>query len=306
MLESMTGAASGTFSIQGMRFEIWARSVNHRFFELQLRIPRVLESQAHQLGAALEEEVRARLSRGRVEIEVQLTAGGGGGTSLRRLRYDAGLAGEYRQLVLGLAAAGKTDPKSGAAGRQTLSPGEALELLRMPGVVEIEQALPESFDRERFLREFGKVLERLLRSRRQEGRGLARILKAYLKEIEAANRGVRKRYGQYRKEKLASIRRDLRLSSAGPPDPLRAAVDWLDRGDISEELERVALHCAAMRGLLSGTTDDAGKQIEFYAQELLREVNTIGSKARDFATRQLVVDMKTRIEKIKEQIRNVC
>ena len=176
----------------------------------------------------------------------------------------------------------------------------------MPGVVEIEQALPESFDRERFLREFGKVLERLLRSRRQEGRGLARILKAYLKEIEAANRGVRKRYGQYRKEKLASIRRDLRLSSAGPPDPLRAAVDWLDRGDISEELERVALHCAAMRGLLSGTTDDAGKQIEFYAQELLREVNTIGSKARDFATRQLVVDMKTRIEKIKEQIRNVC
>jgi uncharacterized protein (TIGR00255 family) len=188
------------------------------------------------------------------------------------------------------------------------------ELLRLPGVVELDQALPANFDRKQFFRRFEQVITGLHRSRLREGRSIAGILRTYLRSIETSNRQIRQRHGVYKKEKLASIQRDLNLSGTGrvpegapgQADPLKYAVDWLDRGDISEELERVDLHVGAVRALIAGNAADAGKQIDFYSQELLREVNTIAAKSRDIEIRHLVVAMKTQIENIKEQIRNVC
>lgn len=319
MLESMTGTAAASFQVSGLQFQIWARSVNHRFVEIQLRCPRGFENAAG-LEQDLEERARGCISRGRLEIEISVSGEGGG---MRRLRFHRELARQYLDICAELESGsppGRTRTGGGrksAAKRSDVAPpssgmSEYLQLLRLPGVVELEQALPDGFDRKGFIQRFDRALADLLKGRRKEGRSIARLLQSYIREIERTNRTIRKRHAIYRKEKLASIRRDLNLSmgtaesSSGGADPLKSAVDWLDKGDISEELERVLLHCGAIRELISGDAADPGKQIEFYSQELLREVNTIGAKSRDFEIRRMVVEMKTRIENIKEQIRNIC
>lgn len=200
--------AAANFRISGVQFHIWARSINHRFCEVQRRCPRV------------------------------------GYPGRRRNIAIAAIAGRRR------AVAGR--PSAG-------------------------------------------------------GRAIAKILRGYLRDIEQAHRRILKRHATYKKEKLVSIRRDLKLSPGS--DVFQQAVDWLDKGDISEELERVGLHIGAMRDLIAGQSADPGKQIEFYSQALLREVNTIAARSRDFEIRQTVVEMKTKIENIeniKEQIRNIC
>lgn len=313
MFESMTGTAASSFRVSGIQFQIWARSVNHRFVEIQMRCPRVFEN-ADRLEQELEERARRRVQRGRLEVEISASGEVGG---MRQLRFNRNLAREYLQVCAEFRET--SDAKRGSRRAKSRSSstapdisgvpmGEMLQLLRLPGVVELEQALPADFDRSRFLQQFDRTLEQLHKGRRKEGRSIAKILQGYLREIEQADRQIQKRHGQYKKEKLASIRRDLKLTRevAGNGDSLKYAVDWLDKGDISEELERVFLHIGAIRGLIAGTAADPGKQIEFYSQELLREVNTIGAKSRDFEIRHLVVEMKTKIENIKEQIRNIC
>ncbi|MEQ9363236.1 MAG: DUF1732 domain-containing protein [Leptospirales bacterium] len=317
MLESMTGTAASSFQVSGLQFQIWARSVNHRFVEIQLRCPRLFEN-ADRLEQELEDRARRCIGRGRLEIEIS-ASGETGGT--RRLRFNRELAQEYLKVCVDLQAdaaaaanqrsAGKSrESKPAVAETRPASPGmrEMLQLLRLPGVVDLEQALPADFDRAGFFRRFDRTLTDLQKGRRKEGRSIAKILQTYLREIEQVDRRIRKRHALYKKEKLVSIRRDLKLSrdAAGNADSLKSAVDWLDKGDVSEELERVLLHCGAIRELIAGDAPDPGKQIEFYSQELLREVNTIGAKSRDFEIRRMVVEMKTRIENIKEQIRNIC
>ena len=302
----MTGTAAVTFRLAGVHFQIWARSVNHRFFELQLRCPRVIENAAG-LYQTLEDRLRAHFHRGRIEFEISADDEVAG---LRRLRFNRQLAQEYLQVVgefmePGAGGAGPKKRRRKTAAAFQPGPAEVFALMQLPGVVELEQSLPADFDRARFLREFDRAIGQLQKSRQKEGAAIGKVLRGYLREIEIANRKIQKRQVLYKKEKLASIRRDLNLSGDSGPDPLKSAVDWLDKGDISEELERVHMHVAAMRALIGGKAPDPGKQIEFYSQELLRETNTIAAKSRDFDIRKLVVEMKTRIENIKEQIRNV-
>ncbi len=293
MLESMTGTAALSFRACGIPFSVWMRSLNHRFFEVVLRCPPVL----HSFEGDLEELVRSRFRRGRVEIEVS----SGDPGSFRRLHFNRALAQHYLDFCRDLT--GDRNPAVRA---------EAMQVLALPGVVDIRQELPEGFRIEEFEKKFANALDRLKKTRRREGKAIEGILRGYIGSIEAANKDIRKRHGTYRKEKLENLRKELRVSKTtsgngeGAGDPLKYAVDWIDRHDISEELERIGLHANAVRGLISGKDEEAGKQIEFYSQELLREANTIASKSRDFEIRRLAVEMKTQIENIKEQIRNVC
>ena len=282
MLESMTGAASASFRVARAPFQIWLRSINHRFFEVQMRCPPVL----HKMERQLEDLLRARLRRGRIEVEIE--AGDAG--AMIRPRMNRKLAREYMGFARDLA---------GAAGDFDVT-----GVLRLPGVVQLVEELPAGFDGEAFLRQFRRAVEQLQKARLREGREIETLFRGYLKNIQDCGKKIRRRHGAYKKEHLRRMRRELR--GVLPEDALKQGVDWLERHDIDEEVERLDMHIKAVRELMAGKDLEAGKQIEFFAQEMLREANTVASKSRDFEIRREVVEIKTAIEHMKEQVRNVC
>jgi uncharacterized protein (TIGR00255 family) len=167
-------------------------------------------------------------------------------------------------------------------------------LLRLPGVVTVEQRLPDEFPAGRIFAAFDRAAAALVKDRRREGRGLAAALGRMLDELSALLKGIAAR----RKALRASLRKRAAQDEGAPEE--------LDRGEIREELDRFQLHLRAVRDLLRKGGDDAGKRIDFFTQEMLREANTIGSKARDFEIRRDVVEIKTQLENLREQARNLC
>lgn len=270
-VESMTGAAAVRVSAANAPFEIWLKSVNHRFFEAQLRLPDALGSLEGELIARLRRVIR----RGRVEGGI--VAGDAG--VFQRVRLNRSVVEQYQTIAARIAPG---------------APVSAADLLRLPGVVTVEQRLPEEFPAERIFAAFDRAAAALVKDRRREGRGLAAALGRMLDELSALLKGIAAR----RKALRAGLRKRAAQEEGAPEE--------FDRGEIREELDRFQLHLRAVRDLLRKGGDDAGKRIDFFTQEMLREANTIGSKARDFEIRRDVVEIKTQLENLREQARNLC
>jgi len=286
----MTGAGGRAFRLQGVQFQIWLRSVNHRFLETQFRLPPALQS----LETQLEDLLRARFRRGRIELEIESSDPG----DFQTVRINHKLAKQYLQL-------GRELAKQSGADEASIDP---LQLLRLPGVAVLEQKLPGNFPRRRFLREFERALADLKKARQAEGRALQQSLDELLRSIDAQRKAVAKRHQTQRTEQRRKKRAEAREAAAKNEtgDGAREAQDNPEKGEIREELDRLGMHVRAVRGILKSKDEpDAGKRIDFFLQEMQREVNTIASKSRDFAIRSAAVDCKTAIENMKEQARNV-
>ncbi len=274
VVESMTGSAALRVMAARAPFEIWLKSVNHRFFEAQLRLPEALSSLEGDLVARLRRVVR----RGRVEGGIIAADAG----VFQRVRLNRSAVEQYQTIAAQIAPG---------------APVSAVELLRLPGVVTVEQRLPDEFPADRILAAFDRAAAALVKDRRREGRGLAAALGRMLDELAALLKGIAAR----RKALRAGWRQ--RAQRAAQAD---GGQEEIDRGEIREELDRFQLHLRAVRDLLRKGGDDAGKRIDFFTQEMLREANTIGSKARDFEIRRDVVEIKTQLENLREQARNLC
>ncbi|MCB1315988.1 MAG: DUF1732 domain-containing protein [Leptospiraceae bacterium] len=333
MLESMSGVAAGGCRIGGIELEILVRSVNHRYLDISVRCPPAFQFLIPEWEAV----IQSRFRRGRIELEVK----SGSQQQLAGVRIQEHVLRDYirvigQQHLSGTRAGAYKKPIHTQA--EPLSIEAFVQLLSLPGVVQITPGLPDKFPVDRLQREVQKILTRLKQARVGEGRKIAELFRKYLKDLDAGTRFVRSREKAYRGEKADRMSEELRrvLMETGKAQNshshevgnsdgfssqqqnIQTVLNWLEKNNIQEELERIPMHTGAIRALLSGPqkkraatktrTDaaDSGRLIEFYAQELLRECNTIGSKARDFEIRNCVVRMKTTIENIKEQVRNIC
>lgn len=291
-MKSMTGFGGAQAAVQGGRVNVEVRSVNSRFLELRIGLPR--EQQA--LEAELRKIVQAEIQRGRVEVNVRRE-----GRAAKRTRVEVDL-----RLAREVAAAWRR------VGRELRLAGDLdLAFLRSAGG-DIVRAVEEVPDPARDARAIRTALRRALQAhgkeREREGghleRDMRKRLKALLRLRQRAERlsaGLRKVLA----EKLNSRIADLMGDEA--PEPARLVQEValaVDRGDVSEELARLESHLAALGDLL-GAKDPVGKRIEFLLQEILREVNTIGSKANHLPLTEAVLEAKGEIEKLREQVANV-
>lgn len=267
----MTGQGGARLRRGRYELQIWLKSVNHRFFECALRCPPALAS----LESALTDGIRKRVRRGRIEVEIQVQDVG----LLQRVRLNRSLAEKYLALSRSL------DRQAAIA---------PLELFRLPGVVNVEADLPADFPRAAFLAAIDQAVRALQRDRRREGRAIDRALQGQLRRIQQEARRI-----AAKRKKNKQAQRNPRL--AGGAEELPEA----ERGEVREELDRLQMHLAALRVAIRGDID-AGKRADFLAQEMLREANTIAAKSRDFDIRQAVVEIKTALENIREQARNLC
>jgi len=290
MIRSMTGFGAASLETTPLRASVTARSLNHRFLDVSVQLPRRLQP----LESAIRERAAARVRRGRVEVHVQ-----------------AGLAeapGEVivpcRPLVASLVRALRDmQNEFGLEGGVAVS-----DLVRVPGALErVELPAPlEGEARDALLSLVEQAFDGLDAMRRTEGEHLRADLERALQAIEEAAAQVEclSREGRSaRQTALLERIRDLELGLDEArlyPEVVRA----VERLDVAEEVQRLRSHAALARETLGGD-GSAGRRLDFLAQELMREANTIGSKAADGAVMHVVVSLKTEIERLREQVQNV-
>ncbi len=285
----MTGFGAAEAVVRGRRLRIEIRTVNHRYYNPQLKVP-------FELAGAegdLRERLRQLLERGHVAVSARwLEPPQADGTLTVDLARAKQILAALKHLKKQLRLRG--DPDLAFVARQpdvlTLrSDGEAVTWSEIQGVVE-------------------QAAQAVLAMRGREGRALAVELRARLDALEAGAEIVERRAPERLAAEHARLKKAVAELAAGVQiDEQRLALEvalLADRVDITEELVRLRTHLAACRGALAG--DGAvGKQLGFLAQEVLREVNTIGSKANDAAIAQAVIAMKGELEKFREQLENL-
>ncbi len=286
MIKSMTGYGKSRKETDGRIFQAEARSINSKTLDLSLRLP----AEYRELEPELRAKVAAVLSRGKVEFTLSVTRGeSAAGKELHHL--NAAQIESYRKE---LASLGFQNPNSA-------------DLLHLPGVVleEMPQTVSES-EKQTVLSLADECLERLDRSRIQEGAVLKQDLELRVSNIEELARQTE----VFEKERVPAIRarigQHLAEWSKEGVDANRLEQEmiyYLEKLDVTEEKVRLAKHCRYYRDTLQ--EEAAGRKLAFIAQEMGREINTLGSKANHAEMQKTVVRMKDELEKIKEQLFNI-
>lgn len=290
MPSSMTGFGAADGDLNGGRLSVEIRTVNHRHLSFQTRLPAALQP----LEDALREAVRGRLERGHVTVSARWTDERAGvsqvGVDLERARDIARVLTELKeQLGLG----GTVDV--GLVARQ-------------PDVLTFERPAEPDVKPEAFLAIVERALTGVIEMREREGAALAADLLRRLDEMSALLDRVRTRAParvQAERDRLQAAVGELLNGRPVDETRLNQEIAFLaERLDITEEIVRLGTHLEAARAALRGR-NAAGRRLGFLAQEMLREVNTIGSKANDAIIAEAVIAMKGELEKLREQLENL-
>jgi uncharacterized protein (TIGR00255 family) len=290
-MRSMTGFGRAALKHQHIQIEAEVRALNQRFMELKLALPRGWGE--HE--AEIRKLVQGSIARGRVEVAIRYL-------TLRpprnRLHVDEQLAKSY---VAELRRLAKQLKLSGSL--------EIDAILSRPEIFQpVEETLDGKVSVELGMRALKHALKAVEAEREREGKVLRRDLATHLARIESAIPRITKLADKSRAEIMANFESRLRsLLQELPINEKRLheeATAAAQRADIAEELARLRAHTQALKDLLS-KTGPVGKEIEFLLQEVNREVNTIGAKSQSAELSRVTVEVKGRLEKMREQVQNV-
>lgn len=292
MIRSMTGFGEARRDTAAGTLQVQIRTVNHRHFNVHLRLPESLERSEPAVTTVL----RERIHRGHVRFRLDVTPGAG---SERRVQVDHARVRAY------LAAFGELKREHELSGEVDLSLLTRFEDILQPGVLEAE-----TLDPAELLEVTRAALEGVIETRETEGRALLRDLNESLEAIDRAVAVIEDRAPERlerERDRLRAAVRELADGTEVDEERLAREIAYLaERWDINEELVRLRSHLQGFRETLeSGIDEPAGKRLGFWVQEMHREGNTIGSKANDALITEQVVEIKAAIEKLREQVENV-
>ncbi|HIG85292.1 MAG TPA: YicC family protein [Verrucomicrobia bacterium] len=290
-MKSMTGFGCGEALNDDLIYRVEVASVNRKQADIVVNLPRELSA----LDSRIRKQVSEVVSRGRINVGISLKSAEAQGGSLS---INLPLAEEYT------AAIAKLEERLGLNGLVS-----RFDPSRAPGVIQLGETLPEPEDAWPFVQKALKEsLSKLLEMRSTEGAHLksdleSRLaaLKGFLQQISEQAPSVVKRYRDNLIKRLDSADIELNLDDERL---IKEIGLFADRCDISEEVTRLESHFAQCHKYFK--SDEAvGRPLDFLIQEMGREINTIGSKANDASIAQIIVESKTELEKIREQIQNI-
>ena len=287
MILSMTGFSAVAEELPGATLAVELRSVNHRYLDLTLRLPDELRG----LETSLRERIAGELRRGKVECRVTLNRSQAGSASLaidRDRVADIGAAARsVRELV------------------PDAAPMSIAELLRWPGVI-VEASVPADALAARVHALVDRALSELAASRAREGGKLANVIEARCSDIEAQVARVAPRVPALHAAYVEKLGARLKEAGLDPNDDRlkQELALFATKIDVAEEVTRLTTHVAEVRRVLAAG-GSAGKRLDFLAQELHREANTLGSKSVDAELSQASLELKVAIEQMREQVQNI-
>ena len=296
-IRSMTGYATAGAQAEGWIVSVEARSVNHRGLDMRLNLPR----ECSWIEPKITELIRDRMHRGRVQLRVELdfdqSADDVEVNYIDEARFSA-VSRELRELS-----------NATATGPMVLH-----DVLEFRHIFEKKTVAEISEDNPALTSAVESAIDQLIDSREHEGEGIARDLDDHLQSLSDSLRRLQELLPQeleaFRTRLKERVYEAVADFGAGDIDDEKLAQElayYADKADVSEELQRAKSHVGKLRGILGGEGNDkgVGKTIDFYLQELIRETNTMGSKSNSARGTDLVIEMKSTVERMREQAANI-
>ena len=291
LIKSMTGYGRAVETVNGREFTVELRSVNNRYLDCSVRLPRILTFGED----AVKQAVKNSISRGKVDVFISVRSEGG---DEAQVTVNTCLLEGYLEAMRKIAADyGVRDDIS------------VNSLARMPEVFALEKP---KVDEEQLLNDLMGVVANALCSfdamRSAEGKALENDLRSrgqtILKLVEQVEKGNAQTVTDYRTRLENKLREVLENTQIDDSRILTEAAIFADKVAVDEETVRLRSHLEQMNAMLSGG-GAVGRKLDFLLQEMNREANTIGSKCTDVALARIVVDIKAELEKIREQTQNI-
>jgi len=290
-MQSMTGYGRSEVRHAHFALTVEARSVNHRYLDIALRYPRLYAP----LEARMKQRVSAYFTRGRIDITLVQQESPEG---RRALSLDHTLAQQYYDALQRL------QESLGLPGTIDLS-----LIANLRDVFKVEEASADvESDWDIIAQGLDAALQALQNMRQQEGEALSHDfhlrLQAMAQQLQLIRQRVPQVVVEYRQRLEQRVKELFAQFELDPNRVAQEAILFAERADVTEELTRLEAHIQACTRLLS-SSEAVGRKIEFLVQEMHREVNTIGSKSNDTTISHSVVELKSELERMREQIQNI-
>ena len=288
-VHSMTGFAHASAEYAGKNIDIEIRSVNHRFLDVQFKLPDDLRS----LESNMREKIVSKIARGKLECRIQL-----GNTHQQQqssLHINQPLVQQLADINQ------KLRKKHSDLGKLTVA-----DILRFPGVLTAAET-----DKEELAHVVGQLLEQVLddfvAARRREGEKLKAHIIERLDLMEAIVGALEELFPSLLQNHIARSRSRLAEAVANiDEDRLKQEFAlFMQKADVDEEFNRLRTHIAEVRRIVTEQSGSIGKRLDFLMQELNREANTLGSKSIAGECTQVSVELKVLIEQMREQVQNI-
>lgn len=295
MINSMTGFGRASGAVSARYFAtVTTKSVNHRFLEVSVRLPEYMWDMEAPLRALASEY----FSRGKVDLSIRIQR-------TQQPEYSVRINTQIANTVI---------PQLRAIGEE-LGLGSSLtgsDLMRVPDLLQVEPVDAEVTDEEReaLVALVRESFTRMSVMRQREGESLRIDVEGRVTAIRGLRDRIAGHRDEIRAELLASYQQRVQEIAAmagvdvAQDRIAQEVVVMVEKGDIAEELTRLSHHVEQIGKAIEGR-EASGKKLDFLSQEMLREINTMGSKSRSAAIRTLVVELKTELERIREQVQNV-
>lgn len=286
----MTGFGAGKSKINFGTITVEIKTLNYRYLEISTRIPESIQS----FEKKIKNLIHKKIKRGRVVLSLNI---GNDNENDFGIKINKNVASKY-------CAALKKLKKEFKIGDQ-ITVGE---ILNFPEIIEYKR---KRYDLSKYWSKvktvINKALSDLFKSRKEEGRIIYNDLSKRVRAIETLTNRIKKRLPVVLKDKKGRFLKHLKGSNAKDLDDEKLKLDlaaYVRNSDITEEITRIDAHLKNFKNSLK-SNDEIGRKLDFIAQELNREANTVAAKSQDYQISKAVIEVKAEIEKIREQVQNV-
>lgn len=290
MVKSMTGYGKSSLSIDTREYQVEIKSVNHKYIDTNIKMPRII--------SYLEEDIRkiitSKLKRGKIDIFISFENYSKDGNNIQ---INSNLAKMYIQNLKKLAE------------EESISANiEVTEITKLPDVLTIKSNIDENQIKSELLQTVEEAINNLINMRQGEGERISRDILSKISQIEDKKQEIfmlsTGLIDEYVVKLEARIKEILKTEEVDKSRLMQEVVIYADKCSVEEEITRLTSHIEQLRNLIN-SNEPNGKKMDFIIQEMNRETNTIGSKANNLEITNRVVDIKTILEDIREQIQNI-
>ncbi len=290
MVKSMTGYGKSSLSVNSREYQVEIKAVNHKYIDTSIKMPRII--------SYLEEDIRkliaSKIKRGKIDVSISFENYSEEGNDII---INTELAKMYINNLKKLAE------------EENISANiEVTEITRLPDVLTIKSNLDENQIKIEVFQTVEEAINQLIDMRQSEGKRISRDILAKIEQIETKKQEIfmlsTGLIDEYVVKLETRIKELLKTEDLDKSRLMQEVVIYADKCSVEEEITRLTSHIEQMRNLIS-SDEPSGKKMDFIIQEMNRETNTIGSKANNLEITNRVVDIKTILEDVREQIQNI-
>ena len=292
MIRSMTGYGKGILSVEeGREYQIEIKSVNHRYLDINIKMPRTL----NYLEEVLKKEISEKIKRGKIDVFVAYEDNSQEG---KDIKINKELAKIYINQL-----------KELAQKENILSNIEVIDIAKLPDVLTIKMDEEDEKIKNEIIQATKNATDKIIEMKNIEGQKIAEDLLRRIRKIENKVEKISQKSTRLIEEYVVKLEKRIKeILKTEEVDKARLAqevVIYADKCSIEEEITRLKSHTYQLKNLITDNNGTIGKKLDFIIQEMNRETNTIGSKANNLEITNGVIDIKTELEDIREQIQNI-